>query len=75
MRNGTVTNYLSAIKGTTRERTVNRLVCVIFIDTDVSDEYLAPTRQIREIAQGLAFLHDGHVVHGDLRGVRPEYPF
>ncbi|KAJ7779798.1 kinase-like domain-containing protein [Mycena metata] len=26
------------------------------------------TRLIREIAQGLAFLHDEHVVHGDLRG-------
>ncbi|KAJ7023177.1 kinase-like domain-containing protein [Mycena alexandri] len=25
-------------------------------------------RTIREIAQGLAFLHDQHVVHGDLRG-------
>ncbi|KAJ7333373.1 kinase-like domain-containing protein [Mycena albidolilacea] len=25
-------------------------------------------RLIREIAQGLAFLHDQHVVHGDLRG-------
>jgi serine/threonine protein kinase len=25
--------------------------------------------QIREIAQGLAFLHDQRVVHGDLRGV------
>ncbi|KAJ7779203.1 kinase-like domain-containing protein [Mycena metata] len=26
------------------------------------------TRLIREIAQGLAYLHDEHVVHGDLRG-------
>ncbi|KAJ7854911.1 kinase-like domain-containing protein, partial [Mycena leptocephala] len=53
MKNGTSIKYLSGMGSHERQTTVDRLLSII---------------SIREIAQGLALLHDQHIVHGDLRG-------
>lgn len=69
-RNGEVMEYLnrSASYGADRKALVRTLMPILLI-------LIHPDIQVRQVAEGLSYLHRRNTIHGDIKAVSPQFVY